>query len=140
MNELQELLAVLRAAAWTYQTGHWIVQGSDYYGNHLLLMRLYEETGPQVDGTGERIVGYGGSVDQADQVARASKYVTRWASIADPMKRSLVAANVVRDAVHNARSALQQAGSLTIGLDNFLQGIADVKDQHVYLLQQATKD
>lgn len=139
---LRELLAVLRAAFITYQTGHWTVSGPAYYGKHLLMQRLYDDTAPQIDGLGERIVGYWGNagVDQADHGARVEYWLRTWAPIACPIKRSLAAAVQIRNSVQRAYDDLKQTRALTLGLDNFLQGIADVKDTHVYLLQQMLKE
>ena len=58
--ELQNLLSVAQASYLVYQVSHWKVKGDDYYGDHLLLQRLYESAQDYVDQLGERLVGTNG--------------------------------------------------------------------------------
>ena len=39
---LTDLLAALNAASFVHHTNHWQSKGKNFYGNHLLLGRIYE--------------------------------------------------------------------------------------------------
>lgn len=137
---MQELLAVLRAAYMTYRTEHWSVHGDDYYGNHLMLQRIYEETEKHVDATGERIVGYWGpeAVDQAKQSKRVEHWMRDFEH-KDPLRGSLKAAKAIQKQIDTAYRTLDKEGDLSLGLDDFLMAMSNDKDTHVYLLEQALR-
>lgn len=139
LEQLKELLASLRAAYLTYRTAHWQAKGDAYYGDHLMLQRIYEEAEKHVDSIGERIVGYYGAsaVDLADQTERVAGWSERFSRKADPLQASLVAAKAVRDELERTYNLLQTQGELTLGMDDLLMSISSDKDTHVYLLQQA---
>ncbi|MDP3910848.1 MAG: ferritin-like domain-containing protein [Gemmatimonadales bacterium] len=139
LEQLKELLAALRAAYLTYRTAHWQASGDAYYGDHLMLQRIYEESEKHIDQVGERVVGYYGAsaVDLADQTERVADWSTRFARERDPVRASLVAAEEVRDLLTQTYDMLESQGQLTLGLDDLLMSISNDKDSHVYLLQQA---
>ena len=55
-QQLSDLLATLRAVHFIHWTGHWQVKGSPYYGDHLLLQRLYEGLDNEIDTLAEKLV------------------------------------------------------------------------------------
>lgn len=132
------LLDQLHASYHVYREGHWTVQGNDYYGNHLLLERIYTETEKEIDGLAEMLVGSYGS----DVIARhhdgASKWTESFKNPEHPMKGALKAAQTVRATIDLARDALKQSGEWTTGWDELLMALAKEKDHHLYFLQQAT--
>lgn len=135
-EELEELLAILRAAFMTYRTGHWKAEGDDAYGNHLLLQRIYESTEKQIDALGERLVGhYGpGSVDLEKQRGLVDGWMFQFADESDPMVASLFAAEAIQQQIRRAFDALDPR---PLGLDDLLMTFASEKDEHIYLLRQA---
>lgn len=139
LEQLQELLAGLRAAYLTYRTAHWQASGDASYGDHLMLQRIYEESEKHVDQVGERIIGYYGvsAVDLADQADRVAQWTTRFAREQDPVRASLAASESVRDLVAETYDVLNQHRQLSLGIDDLLMSISSSKDEHVYLLQQA---
>lgn len=139
LEQLKELLASLRAAYLTYRTAHWQASGDAYYGDHLMLQRIYEETEKHADQVGERIVGYYGAaaVDLSDQTELIADWSTRFSRDRDPLRASLFAAEQVRDLLAQTYNVLEQQGQLTLGIDDLLMSISNDKDSHVYLLQQA---
>lgn len=139
LEQLQNLLAALRAAFLTYRTAHWQASGQPYYGDHLLLQRIYEESEKHVDSVGERVVGYYGAsaVDLADQTERVAEWSARFGRKTDPIEASLAAALDVRDLIEKTYDSIKSRGEMTLGLDDLLMSIANDKDSHVYLLQQA---
>ena len=138
---LVDLLASLRAAFLTYRNAHWQVKEEGYYGNHLLLERIYKDSTDQADQVAEKIVGfYGpGAVDnsgrQLDEMTRLISKFERESS--DPLERSLEAAEHVQKSLQKAYDALESKGELTLGWEDTLPAVSSKKDEHIYLLQQA---
>lgn len=139
-TQVLEALAALRAAFIVYRNAHWQVRGPNYYGNHLLFQRLYEETQLQVDRLAEQIVGTWGSeaLGGEGDVEIVERWVSEMSRGQDPLKNSLEAATTSRDMLSKAYDALKESGQMTIGWDDLLMALASEKDQHVYLLQQAS--
>jgi len=140
-DQLLDLHAALRAAYQTYRDSHWRVKGNDYYGNHLLLQRLYTETEPMIDALGERITGlYGdgwlegcaGHVHIEWTKDHAEAFLQ-----ADPMQSALEAAQVLHEIYPAAYEELKHRGELTLGLDDLLMAQQNTVESHLYLLQQA---
>lgn len=136
---LCDVLAVLRAQALSYQTSHWQVKGDDYYGNHLLFMRLYESVGEQIDGLAEKMVGYlgVGAVDLTHQMKHIAAYTARWTQVPDHLRRGLLSERDVQAALKRAYDEIKALGVMTLGLDDFIMATANAHDSNEYLLQQA---
>lgn len=139
LEQTQDLLAALQAAYLTYRTAHWQSKGDAYYGDHLMLQRIYEESAKHVDSVAERMVGYFGaeSVDLVDQVDSISYYVDLFGRKRAPIQASLAATEVVRELLTETYAALEKHHNLTLGMDDLLMATASEKDVHQYLLQQA---
>lgn len=137
---LQNLLGFLRAMHWNHWTSHWQVKGQPFYGDHLLFQRLYEGMEGEIDSTAEKIVGLFGSeaVGGHDSIDRAHNVLKRWCDVPDLYARALQSENELQMLLEQIRSLLQGKGHLSLGLDNFLQGLADTHETNIYLLQQRT--
>lgn len=131
----------LSAAYQVYRNSHWKVQGPNYYGNHLLFQRLYEETEKQVDLIAEQIVGTWGShaLGEDGHAEEIQEWVTEVYEQGgeDPLHASLEAAAASRHALGEAYDELKERGKIPIGWDDLLMSLAQQKDQHLYLLGQA---
>jgi DNA-binding ferritin-like protein len=139
---LGAVLAVLRAASFLHQTHHWQTSGPSYYSDHLLFDRLYKDSQPYIDQVAERAVGLGSTslvapMLQATQVSEVVGMVASPSAGAGSLvDASLKAEALVLSVVNEALSALTASDSLTPGVDNLLQGVADLHETFVYLLQQ----
>lgn len=143
---LSGLLAVLRAAVMIHQTHHWQTGGGHYYADHLLFDRLYTESQDFIDHVAERAVGlkHSGVVDASTQASTIAMLVGQLGNrgVLDPevlMRSSLQMERIVLKVVDTVISILESQGELTNGTDNLLQGIADLHETFVYLLQQRTQ-
>lgn len=136
---LLDALANLRAAYQIHQDGHWQVDGSSSYGQHLLLQRLYEETQDLADGFAERLVGMGLRIDEPDMAERIRSTVDVVSETDGCVHRSLSAVNYAIDGHAAAYDALKRAGTLTLGTDDLLMAQSNTLETHRYLLQQALK-
>lgn len=135
---LLRLLDQLHASYHVYREGHWEVQGKSFYGNHLLLERVYSETEKEIDGLAEMLVGTYGSGVIGNHQDQSHKWTQDFRNPVHPVHGALKAARAVRASIDEAYAALEQSGKLTHGWDDFLMSLAQEKDHHLYLLQQAT--
>jgi DNA-binding ferritin-like protein len=141
-SPLSAVLSVLRAASFLHQTHHWQTSGPSYYADHLLFDRLYKDSQSFIDQVAEKAVGLG-SADlvtpsrQAEQIAQmVGAVASPDASAANLVKASLRVESLVLAIVDETLSVLSSTESLTPGADNLLQGVADLHETFVYLLQQ----
>lgn len=146
---LQGLLAILRAMQIAIHEGHWVVQGSSQYGDHLLLQRIYAggEGSPvlqdEIDSLGERIVAYAGPsfVNSVTVTEKSLMLLRTWRrGAAYPMRQALHAEESLQLAIREVYDALRAAGDLSLGLDDLLMGMANAHDTNRYLLRQRLDD
>lgn len=133
---LQGLLARLQAMRDCYQSLHWSASGSPAYGDHLLFQRLYEALVEEVDSMAEKIVGLSGMPEVVSarnlDAARADVTASMDLSVAGML---MAERQFCEGVIPGVLGALEGVG-LSEGLENFLQGMADTHEGHVYLLQQ----
>lgn len=144
MAELAVVLAALRAEALIHQGNHWQTGGPQFYGDHQLFERLYTGAAALVDALAERTVGLGhpALVGVLTQHRAEGVFLE---SFVGPFKmdaqvnqpalsmRAVLRFLVLLDLVYGS---LKKKGTLTAGLDNLLQGIADKHEEFAYLLRQ----
>jgi len=141
------LLAGLRTLNMLHQTAHWQTRGGHFYGDHQLFERLYEESQPAIDGVAERLIGLSGDsgkvslCEQAPLIAKMVQVVHQGDPDPAPdaeklVKISLWAETLFIGALTTGKKKLDEAGALTEGLDDLLQGIASTHETFVYLLKQ----
>jgi len=129
---LQDLLAALRAAHFVHWTNHWASRGEAFYGDHQLFGRLYEAVVEEIDGLAEKLVALDvQAVEPQDAIARMVEYVNTWTAEGDILAQSTRAEQDLQDIVAGAL-----AGENSVGMENFLQGIADAHETALYLLGQ----
>jgi len=133
---LQQLLARLRALFFIHWTAHWQASGPQEYGDHQLFSRLYTAIDAEIDGLAEKMVaGYGNdAVDLNRGVLLMAKAIV--GAPGKGVERSLAAEKAFQEWLKAAYEALEKADDLSLGMDNFLQGVADKHETHVYLLKQ----
>ncbi len=150
----QDVLAHLRALQWLYWTTHWTSKGPNFYGDHLLLQRLYEgkDGGPnineEIDALGERMVAYLGpeyvnplaindKVQSALRNATAASDPTGSTLNVDPLKVLSMLERRLQGSIKKAWKANSaHEASFSLGVDDFLMGLAKERDTAIYLLQQ----
>ena len=148
-DQMVEHLAYVKALAHCYQVLHWHSRGNMFYGDHLLFERLYSETSDQVDSIAEKLIGVSDdafAIVAADLAMRTSTFVTTIMGAVDAADfektiRAMFDAetNWIRKILPKSMEDLQGAGELTDGLENFLQGLADLHEGNVYLLSRRLK-
>lgn len=144
MAELGALVAVLRAASVVHQSHHWQTRGSSYYGDHLMFMRIYDDSQDFIDQVAERAVGSGSRdlVCPKTLSGLVAKIVNVWCqtpvepTAQDMVGVSLAVERCVVECLKAARSSLEVKDQLSDGTDNLLQGVSDKHEEFLYLLQQ----
>jgi len=134
---LASILAILRATAFLHQSHHWKTQGPTFYGDHLLFDRLYNEGLEGIDSLAEKAVGlgYGSDLDPIVQSKAVAAVIAIFAS-EDFIESSLKIESFALQAIDAAILKMKATGTLTSGVDNLLQGLADVHEGFLYLLKQ----
>tara|TARA_B100000745_G_scaffold300398_1_gene254224 strand:+ start:7453 stop:8238 length:786 start_codon:yes stop_codon:yes gene_type:complete len=130
-----ELLAVLRALNWMLQHAHWQCAGINFYGNHLLFERLYEDVQAEVDTTAEKTIGYFGTdvLESPQIMSSALDWVAKWEEESDTVLDRAIQA--YRDVQEFLQDLYEDCDDLPLGLDDMLQSVANKHDEHMYLIQ-----
>jgi len=127
------LLAMLRALAWNYQTSHWQAVGENFYGDHLLFERLYGNVQKEIDSIAEKAIGLFGNdtVAATDSASRTFKMLAAVSPITEDVARGVALEGVLLDGIKRL-----DLDEMTPGLRNFIEGLADAHEGHIYLLGQ----
>lgn len=142
------IVAHLRAIQWLAWNAHWVSSGPNAYGMHLLLERLYsgkgdDAPGPNIeehiDEIGERIVAYfGNSAIDPAQLNHQSTLLLQ--SVAkqetDPVCQLLCLERSLQRVLKDVWEKEQSSKDRSLGLDDYLMGLANERDTVIYLLQQ----
>jgi DNA-binding ferritin-like protein len=138
---IADLLATLRATQWIHWTGHWQASGNPYYGDHLLLQRLYEGLNDEIDTLAEKMVAMYGidSVNPAAQAELFNRIVQRLSKEQSPILRSLNTELKLMGMLEATFKELEAMGKLSLGLNDFIAAAANNHETYVYLLKQRTR-
>lgn len=127
---LDNLLGILHGVYWLHWTLHW---QSTSYEDHLLFERLYGALPAEIDGLAEKMVQLHGveAVEVTRHVPLMAAWLARWQDT-DPVSRALEAERALLAVVVQ----VQSAEDVSLGLDDYLAGVANTHETHLYLLQQ----
>lgn len=142
MEQLQWLLACLRAQYWSYQESHWRVAGAIFYGDHLLFERLYKDVQKEVDGLAEKMVAcFGGfAVESGALLPKVAEWLERWCQVECVHERGLLSEKAFQACCRRTYDLLKATDVLTLGMDDFLMAAASTHETHTYLLQQVLRE
>lgn len=133
MEIYQKVIATLRSLYHFYQTAHWVSKGSQYYGDHLLLQRLYEATNLDIDLVGEKALGItksDASVDLKENITLMGKIIHNLEDnhFNSALKLEKAFVKLCDEQAKNPQNSE--------GVKNMFAGLADKHEGHCYLLQQ----
>lgn len=133
---LSELLSILRAQYWCYQTAHWQAKGESFYGDHLLLQRAYEALVPEIDGLAEKLVGVCGAstVDAGESIEAARDWLLKWSQEPSVWLTLLKSEIDLQQWCKVSYGLLKSQESLSLGLDDFIMALASQHETNLYLL------
>lgn len=136
---LLDVLAAMRATQMLHQNAHWNVCGPPFYGDHLLFERLYEALEEDIDVLAEKIVATYGEhcIVPFDQTLRVLECIGECEELATcPVTRSLAAEELLLSLLHLLYEFLEEAGTLSLGMDDFIMASANQHEEAIYLLRQ----
>jgi DNA-binding ferritin-like protein len=144
MNEWQTslitLLGCLRALKWLSWNGHWQVKGSQFYGDHLMLERIYEgKIDEQIDTLAEKMVCLFGSdiIDNPMLLQSFNNSVESCKSVSKcPIQRTLRCLQMLQAQFNHTYSIGTNTKQITLGMDDYLMATANEQETFIYLLQQ----
>lgn len=130
------ILSFLRALNLHYHNAHWETSGNDYYGNHLLFQRLYEEIEDVIDDWAEQMIGTYGtcSVSLLNQFQDMQFPIYGNAKEECYHKKSLYIVNFIQDKLERLYNDFSNK---SLGWDDIITGTSKALDKHKYLLQQS---
>ena len=147
-ERMSQYLGMLRAMHLWFHGAHNVVRGAGFAGDHVNLFgQIYLATQAEIDGAIEKAVGVTGDEGLACPMhitAMALQVLSNYPS--PPAISSLAMAAVglemekhYLEMVEVLFEELDNAGVLSLGLNDFLAGSANVHEANVYLLQQRVK-
>ncbi len=137
LSLLLVLLAGLRSAHLSHWTSHWQVKGQPYYGDHLLMDKLYNSLPEEIDTLAEKIVAEFGAeaVEMTAQMAEMSLQIQAISEASkSPLHRALCVEEFLQDLFEYVYDELE--GQMSLGLDDFIMSIANDHETNLYLLKQ----
>lgn len=130
------LLGHMKALYWFHWTAHWQTAGS--YGDHLLFERMKDAVEGEIDSLAEKIVGYYGAhvVEPWHVLQHEHQGMAPEGSGEDLLGTALSMERGFQQFLSAVYDMLGNLEMLPIGLDDYLQAVANTHDAHVFLLQQ----
>ena len=135
-------VAMLRAIYNVHQNNHWLTEGDNFYGNHLLFQRIYESAQENADLAAEKFIGNLGreSVNQTLQAELIGKITKKYSEkYTDLLEMSLAIEQDFQKFSDEAYNCFEKEGNLTLGLDDMLCSIASKREESIYLLKSVLK-
>ena len=144
MSEFQKallvLLGMLRALKWLSWNSHWQVKGNSFYGDHLMMEKIYQgDLDEHIDTLAEKMVCLydseiidnpyllGSFTECVDSACKQSKC---------SITRVLYVAQLLQGHFNQTYRIGKEAGQITLGLDDYLMATANQQETFIYLLQQ----
>jgi DNA-binding ferritin-like protein len=146
LGHLLRLLASLHALRWLYHASHWKAAGPSFYGDHQLFERLYKgdpSIDDQIDMLAEKVSArFGASaIDpvalQQSAASSLSKAVAEGSTAAE---HGLSLERFIQKLIEETQAVLRANDLLSLGLDDFLMGLASERETAIYLLKQRSED
>jgi hypothetical protein len=141
VTPLTVLVGYLQAISLLHRTHHWNTTGAEFYGDHLLFERVYNESSADIDSLAERAVGKGcpqmiDPLSQSRMTCGALKGLKNRYPDAGYVELSLQAEVCCLKLIDAVMAKLKAVGQLSSGDSNLLEGVADKHEVLVYLLKQ----
>ena len=137
-DRMSTYVAYTRALYLLHQQNHW---NAEDYSDHLLFERIYNESLSRADEAAERVIGLFGSVAFS---GHEMKLVLEWVPSSNDrislLKSSIVAERTFSQFVQTIMDELEEAGKLTLGLEDLIPAHTSMSETHLYLLQQTLKN
>lgn len=140
-DSLGTVLVKLVALNAYHQSAHWRSFGSNYYSDHQLFSRMYDDTSKEIDQVAERLLGTNGdeSILQPNRLLNLASTSANELILTDEFAQSLLNAETKFILFMNSLiKSLEHSSQSSPGTLNMLQAIADKHEEHIYLLKRRT--
>jgi DNA-binding ferritin-like protein len=130
-----QILVALLAMRQQYHSAHWQAAGPSFKADHDLFAQLYATVSGEIDPLAEKITCIYGA-ELVNPVSLSGQQATTSAQFAaggDAFASAMSAEDQLQGLI---KQAVSTPGSVSIGLDNYLRGVADAHETHKYLLKQ----
>ncbi len=128
-------VAFLRSLYSLNQSHHWRCKGTNFYANHLLFERLYQDNQKWADMAAEKTLGVfhqlRSQFEAIDEISRT------YAEINDPIESSLQACKGMLALSNEVKKTLNKAQAMTPGFEDMIMEIDSQLETHVYLLSSS---
>jgi len=140
---LAAFLAITEGVQMLLHSHHWQTKGENFYGDHLLYQRLYQDILPEIDLIGEKLIGVSQDVSLTNYFKRV-KCMEMFLKSVTHSDQSYVVVSHDAELTYvrlggELMDRLEQDGLLTRGLEQMLGNILDKHEEHIYLLMQRVK-
>ena len=138
---MKNLLSYAQALLQLFRHFHWRSSGPNYYGDHLLYDRIYNDIADEVDKIAEKTIGIENDSDAIgpeSDTKMTAELVSKFTSDGDKPSEFPEQGIVAQKGFLKLISELM-TGNPSDGVQNLLQGIADKHEEHLYLLQQRVR-
>ena len=137
---LAGFLAITEALQMLLHSHHWQTKGENFYGDHLLYQRLYQDVQAEIDLIGEKLIGVSQEIGLTNYFKRV-KAMEMFLKAVTHSDHSYAVVSYEAELAYVRLGAdlmdhLDQAGLLTRGLEQMLGNIMDKHEEHIYLLDQ----
>jgi DNA-binding ferritin-like protein len=136
---LQDILVIMISLRDFYHTSHVTCKNSVYYGDHLLLERLYTACDDHVDSIMEKIVGIGLGEQTIHLPTIYKKVFERIKNLPYSSKENseyFSAAYTLEESLKNICELMNKDDVTSVGVKNFIGDIADKSETRCYLIKQ----
>jgi DNA-binding ferritin-like protein len=135
---LTDLLSLLYAIYNLYYVAHWKSGSDSQYGDHELFGRMYGEIPDRLDALAEKIIGTFGAdcICQVELLAATGTWLVRWKVAGSLLDQALMAEDDLQTTVESVYNFLKTNDSISLGMDDFLMGLASEHETNLYLLRQ----
>jgi len=145
---LKAYIAAFRAAHLWFHSAHNVVRGAGFAGDHVLLYgKIYQAFQDDIDAIIEKAIGLTGEESMACPISITQDALTIMESYTEPwrldaLSLAAMGENFIRDFLELSTemfNALEEAGELSLGLNDFIMAHANKYEAYVYLLGQRVK-
>lgn len=137
---LAAFLAATEALQMLEHSHHWQTKGENFYGDHLLYQRLYEQILGEIDLIGEKLIGLSQKTSLTNYFKRIKAMEIFLKSVTHKNEPYVVVSHDAELAYvrmgGELMDSMEKAGLLTRGLEQMLGNILDKHEEHIYLLDQ----
>lgn len=130
-------IAFLRSIYLVHQSNHWMAKGDNFYGNHLLLERIYKTAQEDVDAAAEKFVAFFGAgfLNMSAQGKIIETLMKKYQS--NSMSSSLEIEQDFLKFAEEFYKKIKDQKNFSLGLDDLLCAVSNSRETAVYLLKQA---